>query len=79
MSLRPTLAFLEVLGANNTKEWFDDNRGQYEQAREAFEQFIVAVIAEFHRVDDVGPLEPKEVIHRINRDVRFSKDNTKWN
>lgn len=79
MSLRPTLAFLEVLGANNTKEWFDDNRGQYEQAREAFEQFIVAVIAEFHRVDDVGPLEPKEVIHRINRDVRFSKDKSPYN
>ena len=79
MSLRPTLAFLEVLSANNSKEWFDDNCTQYEQAREAFEQFIAAVLAQFHRIDDVGLLEPKDVIHRINRDVRFSKDKSPYN
>jgi uncharacterized protein (TIGR02453 family) len=79
VSLRPTLAFLEALSVNNAKEWFDDNRGQYEQARQAFEQFVAAVLAQFHRIDDVGPLEPKELIHRINRDVRFSKDKSPYN
>lgn len=79
MSLAPTLAFLEQLAENNSKPWFDEHRGQYEAARAAFEQFIANAIARFHEVDDIGHLDPKDAIHRINRDVRFSKDKSPYN
>lgn len=79
MSLAPTLAFLEQLAENNTKPWFDEHRGQYEEARAAFEQFIAEVIARFQAVDDIGHLDPKDAIHRISRDVRFSKDKSPYN
>lgn len=79
MSLRTTLAFLEQLGDNNSKEWFEDNRKQYEAARDAFERLVAEVIAQFHAVDEIGVLEPREAIHRINRDVRFSKDKSPYN
>ena len=71
MSLAPTLAFLEQLAENNAKPWFDEHRGQYEEARAAFEQFIADVIARFQAVDAIGQLDPKDVIHRIYRDVRI--------
>ncbi|MBC8075052.1 MAG: DUF2461 domain-containing protein [Chloroflexales bacterium] len=79
MSLQVTLAFLEQLSANNEKQWFAEHRTQYEQAREAFENVIAEVIARFHAVDDLGSLAPKDAIHRIHRDVRFSKDKSPYN
>ena len=79
MSLAPTLAFLEQLAENNAKPWFDEHRGQYEEARAAFEQFIAEVIARFQAVGDIGHLDPKHAIRRINREVRFSKDESPYN
>jgi uncharacterized protein (TIGR02453 family) len=79
MSLRTTLAFLEQLSDNNSKEWFEDNRKQYEAARDAFEQLVAELIAQFHVVDELGGLDPRDAIHRINRDVRFSKDKSPYN
>jgi uncharacterized protein (TIGR02453 family) len=78
MVLEPTLRFLEQLRNNNTKEWFEEYRPEYEVARGAFEQFIADVIARFDAVDDVAHLNPKDTIHRIHRDVRFSKDKSPY-
>lgn len=79
MSLATTLTFLERLSANNSKEWFDDHRAEYDAARAAFEQCIAQMIARFHEVDDIGRLDPRDAIHRINRDVRFSKNKSPYN
>lgn len=79
MSLYITLEFLENLQNNNNKEWFEGNRKQYESARDAFEHLIANVITQFHTVNDVDGLAPKDAIFRINRDVRFSKDKSPYN
>ncbi len=67
--------FFKDLAANNHKEWFDDNRGRYEQhVKKPFVEFTAALI------DAIAPSMPgidpdaRKAIFRINRDVRFSKD-----
>jgi uncharacterized protein (TIGR02453 family) len=79
MSLQTTLDFLEALSNNNNKAWFDENRKQYDLARTAFELLIANIVTQFHHVDDIGNLMPKDAIHRINRDIRFSKDKSPYN
>ncbi|NJM07361.1 DUF2461 domain-containing protein [Candidatus Gracilibacteria bacterium] len=78
MALGDTLTFLDELSSNNTKEWFEAHRAQYERARAAFEDLVAQVIAQFDRVDTIGTLDPKDAIHRIHRDVRFSHDKSPY-
>ena len=69
------LIFLQNLAANNTKEWFDNNRIVYQHSRTEFLDFIQCWIKELSLYDnEIATLEPKNCIFRINRDVRFSKD-----
>lgn len=79
MSLQLTLDFLEDLSQNNNREWFQDHRKQYEAARAAFEQLLAEVVAKFDAVDTIPALPPKDLMFRINRDVRFSKDKSPYN
>lgn len=73
--------FLTELAFNNEKPWFDKNRKRYEDhVREPFKAFTVDIIAEVQKFDkSIGPLEPKDVMFRINRDIRFAKDKTPYN
>src|SRR6266568_113332 len=77
-SLRSTLTFLQDLGANNNKQWFDRNRARYVTARGAFEEFITDLILNFGRVEDLPGVTAKECMFRINRDIRFSPDKTPY-
>lgn len=71
--------FLRDLEANNTREWFADNRARYDEAREAFETFTADFIAAVAAIDSrVKSVSPKECIYRINRDTRFSKDKSPY-
>lgn len=73
--------FFTELAFNNEKAWFDRNRKRYEiSVREPFKRFTEDVIREVNKFDgSIGPLEPKDVMFRINRDIRFSKDKTPYN
>jgi uncharacterized protein (TIGR02453 family) len=74
-----TIDFLKKLKKNNNKEWFDKNRGAYEQARENFLEFVTMLIKEISKSDPtVGHLDPKKCVFRINRDIRFSTDKTPY-
>jgi len=73
------LSFFKKLAANNHKDWFDENRKEYEQeVREPFKFFIGDLIKAIGTFDKEIQLEPKNAIFRINRDVRFSKDKTPY-
>ncbi|HIP48632.1 MAG TPA: DUF2461 domain-containing protein [Lutibacter sp.] len=73
------LKFFKNLAANNHKDWFDENRKEYEQeVREPFKFFIGDLIKAIGTIDKEIQLEPKNAIFRINRDVRFSKDKTPY-
>lgn len=73
------LQFFKNLAANNSKEWFDENRKEYEkEVREPFKFFIEELIKAIAEFDEEIQLEPKNAIFRINRDIRFSKDKTPY-
>lgn len=69
------LKFLKDLSKHNDREWFEKNKHRYLAAKETLEQLIAEVLKELARFDGaLGNLEPKKLIFRIYRDVRFSKD-----
>jgi uncharacterized protein (TIGR02453 family) len=74
--LQPTtLKFLLNLKKNNSKEWFDQNRKQYELAKADFAALIESVVKSFGKKEaSIASLTAKECVYRINRDVRFSKN-----
>lgn len=73
------VSFLQVLTANNNKEWFDANRGLYDSVKRDFEEIIGAILKDLALMDpSFDLLMPKECIFRINRDVRFAKDKSPY-
>ena len=71
--------FFKELAANNHKEWFDANRKRYEKhVKEPFKTFVWDFIQEVSKYDPELMNESKDVIFRINRDIRFSKDKTPY-
>lgn len=76
-----TVAFLEGLGANNTKTWFDAHRSDYDAHYIApAKAFIEAVAFPLRSIAPDIQAEPRVngSIFRINRDIRFSKDKTPY-
>jgi uncharacterized protein (TIGR02453 family) len=73
-----TLQFLEKLSQNNNKEWFHENRPVYEEAKLDFEHLVEQLIGEIGKFQELGNLQPKDCILRINRDIRFSKDKSPY-
>ena len=74
-----TLTYIKDLTRNNNKQWFDENRNSFEQAKSDFEALVKDIISAFGKVDsDIAPLEAKNCIFRQYRDVRFSKDKTPY-
>jgi len=77
-----TFSFLADLQANNTKEWFDNNRARYDADWKAPSLDLISALAEPMR--DLTPSLKAEArlngtLRRINRDVRFSKDKSPYN
>ena len=71
--------FLKLLVVNNNREWFNDNKELYLEAKVLFEEFIQAQIIEISKFDpQVKDLQVKDASFRIYRDVRFSKDKTPY-
>jgi uncharacterized protein (TIGR02453 family) len=74
-----TLDFLRQLKENNDKGWFDDHRKDYEAAKADFEQFVGALMKELVVLEpELANQKAKDCIHRIFRDVRFSKDKSPY-
>ena len=76
--LRTAFTFLNELKRNNSKPWFDAHRHDYEESRRNVEAFVSSFIEALRPIDDVGPLSAREVLMRINRDVRFSRDKSPY-
>ena len=70
-----TIKFLKEITKNNNREWFDDNRKRYDDAKADFEEFVSALITQLTKVNkNFAGLEAKGCVFRIYRDVRFSKN-----
>jgi len=76
---KESVAFWKGLAKNNTKEWFDEHRKDYEKHLKAPYNALAAAICE--QIVEVEPeydTPPKQAVYRINRDIRFSKDKTPY-
>ena len=79
MSLRTVIAFLNELKSNNNRDWFNENRKQYENAKRDFEELFNSIIPKLYKLDpSIGTPDAKKSIFRIYRDVRFSKDKSPY-
>ena len=80
--LKPQLLeFLQELKANNSKEWFQAHRVEYESyLLEPARQFVLAMSHQFRTLGEDIHAEPKVYgsIFAINRDTRFSADKTPY-
>ncbi len=77
---KETLKFLSDLQKNNDRDWFNENKARFEEAKAAFAAFMDQLIAGVARFDPaIAGLEAKNCIFRIYRDIRFSKDKTPYN
>lgn len=70
-----TLQFLNTLEKNNNREWFNENKNLYLEAKENVELFVENLIQEIATFDEeILKIDPKKAVFRIYRDVRFSKN-----
>lgn len=69
-------AFLRDLAANNTRDWFTENKARYEQQLKAPALALLDVLStDLEKLTDT-PVKTK--LFRPHRDVRFSKDKTPY-
>jgi len=76
-----TLSFFRRLKRNNTKDWFDKHREEYERfVLEPAKAYVAAMGIKFHAESVNIRAEPKinRSIFRIYRDTRFSPDKTPY-
>lgn len=80
--LQPTtLAFLTDLKVNNNKPWFDANRSAYDTAKNDLINLVTQLIEGLNTIDPAiaeTPLQAKNCIFRINRDVRFGPNKSPY-
>lgn len=74
-----TVNFLVDIGENNEREWFHSNKAYYNQAKQDFVDLVDNVISRVGEFNDLGSLQAKDCMYRIQRDVRFSPDKTPYN
>lgn len=75
-------AFLKGLAANNSKEWMDAHKADYQLARQNFIDLVHKAISTTSTFDaEIAGEDAKKCVFRLNRDVRFSanKDPYKTN
>lgn len=79
MNIPVIFDFLEELGANNNRDWFNTHRDQYDKARAEFDKLLTAVISRIALFDEsIRGVEAKDCTYRIYRDTRFSQDKTPY-
>ena len=71
--------YLSELEANNTREWFQENRARYERdVRGPFTELVAELIYRLKAIEPGIAMEPRDAIFRIARDLRFSREKTPY-
>lgn len=74
-----TMEFLRDLRKNNDREWLKAHDPDFRQSWKDFENFLEILTEAIIEIDDTIPeLPPKDVVFRIYRDIRFSRDPTPY-
>lgn len=76
---KSTLDFLKKLKSNNNRDWFLENKAQYQVAKKNFEAFVQEFIDRIVKFEPLMKgLEASSCVYRINRDIRFSNDKSPY-
>lgn len=75
-----TFDFLKDLVKNNNREWFQENKQRFEDAKENVTAFAGELIKELKKADPTinADIDPKKCVMRIYRDIRFRIDKTPY-
>lgn len=71
---KSSIQFLKTLSQNNNRDWFGENKDWYQEELNSVTDFAEAVLGELQQHDKIETLNGKKSLHRIYRDVRFSKN-----
>jgi uncharacterized protein (TIGR02453 family) len=72
------LEFLKKLEKNNNRDWFARNKERYLQEYEYLTVFAAVLLEQMNQHDHIENTSGKEVLYRIYRDTRFSKNKTPY-
>lgn len=75
---KDSFQFLQQIALNNNKPWFEKNRFRYEKARAEWIAVVGKVAEGILKIESIPEKEPAKYVHRIYRDIRFSKDKTPY-
>jgi uncharacterized protein (TIGR02453 family) len=74
------LEYLSDLERNNNREWYHANKERLQEASAKFELLIENLIISIGKFDaDIIHNIPKDLMFRLARDIRFSKDKSPYN
>ncbi|KAH6900762.1 hypothetical protein B0T10DRAFT_36799 [Thelonectria olida] len=74
-----SMEFLKLLKANNNRPWLKSHDLEYRTALKDWESFVLSATDTVIGIDETVPELPvKDVLFRIYRDTRFSKDPTPY-
>lgn len=79
MDTKKILSFLSDIAANNNREWYQEHKKEYLDARAAFEDGVAKAIEAIGKFDaSISHLTVKDCCYRFNRDTRFSPDKSPY-
>ena len=77
--MKKVLNFLNQLNDNNNREWFQEHKGEYLEAKAIFDSFTEQLILGIQTFDNnINNLSVKDCTYRIYKDTRFSKNKTPY-
>ncbi|RYD92382.1 MAG: DUF2461 domain-containing protein, partial [Sphingobacteriales bacterium] len=71
-------AFLQLLAANNNRDWFNKHKDRYLRETATVEHFVQRLLDELNLHDSIETPGGKSAMHRIYRDTRFGTDKTPY-
>jgi len=76
---KSNLDFLNLIKKNNNRDWFNEHKDRYLTELKNLELFADNLLVELNKHDVIETVSGKKSLHRIYRDVRFSKEKTPYN
>ncbi|PKX96106.1 DUF2461 domain-containing protein [Aspergillus novofumigatus IBT 16806] len=74
-----TMLFLQDLAKHNDRQWLKAHDADYRASKRDWETFVESLTEKISELDNTIPeLPAKDIVFRIHRDIRFSKDPTPY-
>lgn len=71
--------FFQNLSQNNNRQWFQAHRDEYKRIRDEFHNDLTRLLACMSQYEPAfSRLDARDLIYRVNRDIRFSPDKSPY-